>query len=95
MQELRLYIYDFSGMVIPSDITRWGFVQHPATESDLQGEPLMDNFVSGKWLMGVSNAPAPGSWRRVIIYYEGKLKQRDYLSGPGDVHNFLKKVGYL
>lgn len=72
-----------------------GFEHIGESKSDLQNEPPMQNFKSGEWLFAVSGVTPIDGWKRVSIYCDGRLKQRDYLQGPKHVHDFLKKVGYL
>lgn len=83
-------------MVLPSDITRWGF-EFTGDCPDLEGE-INDGgfgFQADSWMI-IMNKEANLQGRRLLYaYHEGKPRHWEYISSPKEVFDILKKVGYL
>lgn len=82
-------------MVIPSDITRWGFVKaDPGEFQEIFFEGFYEDYKSGEWRL-IWYDWNPGKECKVTIAISGHIIDHEYCSGPRDVYNLLKKVGYL
>lgn len=77
-------------MVLLSDITRWGFVQ---TEDRLGVDDYW--FTKDQWMVAIQKQKSNFGEKLLMIYHEGKPRCKEFISGPNDVLEILKKVGYL
>lgn len=82
-------------MVIPSDITKWGFVRADLGEfEEIFNEGSYIDYKNHTWrLMLFNKNIIPGV--KVVIFLDGGEVGWDYCNGPKDIFNLLIKVGYL
>lgn len=83
-------------MVLPSDITRWGFVKADPNEfQEIFFEGCYTDYKSGEWRLVLFDYSYSENENRVAIINGHFELERSYCSGPHHIYNLLKKVGYL
>lgn len=85
-------------MVIPSDITKWGFVEEiPTTEEEKNYSEVTITYKSYNWLILITRNPVVNNSKEMYVYTgpRGYFLGKAIVESPNDVYALLKKVGYL
>lgn len=84
-------------MVIPSDITRWGFVEEiPTSEEEIEYATVTTSYSGNNWRILISKDADKNGQKELHIYYcDGDHRCKAIVETPGQIYELLKKVGYL
>lgn len=84
-------------MVIPSDITRWGFVEEiPDSDEERLYAEVTTSYRGNNWLILISKYADENGLKEMHIYYtDGSHRSKGIVERPNDIYRILMKVGYL
>lgn len=84
-------------MVIPSDITRWGFIEEiPDSDEERLYAEVTTTYRGNNWLILISKDADTNGQKEIHIYYtDGDHRCKGIVETPNDIYKLLKKVGYL
>lgn len=81
-------------MVIPSDITRWGFRRVVEPPHNLFRDSLGIYHANNGWRLALCRNKIK-QYQYVSLFHGHDKIAGEIVSGPHHIHDILKKVGYL